>query len=151
MWKKEITKQPFYNHQTSRKPYIGCIGCILTIIRREICKYCPLSWYTVIYLPLFWLFVAQRYLRVQYRSNISKSKRQQCTFLVKFFYLLMYFVLSIKKKRKKTSKLTKKCMASGRCIGLRPDDQTFLCKFDIFQMAVSCLRLGLFALNLGIL
>ena len=33
----------------------------------------------------------------------------------------------------------------------RPDDPTFLCKFRHFQMAVSCLLLGLFTLNLGIL
>ena len=29
----------------------------------------------------------------------------------------------------KTSKLTKKCMASGLCVGQRPDGHTFLCKF----------------------
>ena len=27
----------------------------------------------------------------------------------------------------KMSKLTKKCMASGRCVGQRPDGHTFLC------------------------
>lgn len=51
----------------------------------------------------------------------------------------------------KTSKFTKKCMASGGCVGQRPDCHTFLCKFGNFQMAVSCLRLGLFTPNLGIL
>ena len=39
-------------------------------------------------------------------------------------------------------------MASGRCVGQRPDGHTFLCKF--FQTAVSCLRLGLFTPKLGI-
>ena len=29
----------------------------------------------------------------------------------------------------KTSKFTKKCMASGRFVGQRPDGHTFLCKF----------------------
>ena len=37
----------------------------------------------------------------------------------------------------KTSKFTKKCMASGRRVGQRPDCHTFLCKFWHFQMAVS--------------
>ena len=37
----------------------------------------------------------------------------------------------------KTSKFTKKCMASGRSVGQRPDCHTFLCKFRHFQMAVS--------------
>ena len=32
---------------------------------------------------------------------------------------------------------------SGRCVRRRPDGQTFLCKFWYFQMAVSCLLLGL--------
>ena len=39
---------------------------------------------------------------------------------------------------------------SGRCVGQRPDGHTFLCKFGHFQTAVSCLRLGVFTLNLGI-
>ena len=47
--------------------------------------------------------------------------------------------------------LTKKCMASGRRVGQRPDCYTFLRKFRHFQIAVSCLRLGLFTPNLGIL
>ena len=42
-------------------------------------------------------------------------------------------------------------MASGRRVGQRPDCHTFLCKFWHFQIAVSCLRLGLFTPNLGIL
>ena len=42
-------------------------------------------------------------------------------------------------------------MASGRRVGQRPGCHTFLCKFWHFQMAVSCLRLGLFSPNLGIL
>ena len=29
----------------------------------------------------------------------------------------------------KNSKLTKKCMASGHCVGQHPDGHTFLCKF----------------------
>ena len=33
----------------------------------------------------------------------------------------------------KTSKFTKKCMASGRRVGQRPDCHTFLCNFDIFK------------------
>ena len=40
-------------------------------------------------------------------------------------------------------------MASGCCVGLRPDGHTFLCKSDIFQMAVSRLLLGLITPNLG--
>ena len=31
--------------------------------------------------------------------------------------------------RDTAAKLTKKCMASGRCVGQRPDGHTFLCKF----------------------
>ena len=54
-------------------------------------------------------------------------------------------------KRFKKSKFTKKCMAPGRCVEQRPDGHTFLCKFGHFQTAVSCLRLGLFTPNLGIL
>ena len=50
----------------------------------------------------------------------------------------------------KMSKLTKKCMASGRYVGQRPDGHTFLCKFWHFQMAASCLLLGPFTLNLRI-
>ena len=41
-------------------------------------------------------------------------------------------------------------MASGRRVGQRPGGHTFLCKFWHFQMAVSCLLLGLFTPNLGI-
>ena len=51
----------------------------------------------------------------------------------------------------KTSKFTKKCMASGRFVGQRPDGHTFLCKLWNFQMAVSFLLLGLFTPNVGIL
>ena len=53
------------------------------------------------------------------------------------------------KKKSVIYTLTKKCMASGRCIGQPPDGHTFLCKFWHFQTAVSCLRLGLFTPNLG--
>ena len=42
-------------------------------------------------------------------------------------------------------------MASGPCVGQRPDGNTFLCKFCHFQMAISCLRFDLFTPNLGIL
>ena len=42
-------------------------------------------------------------------------------------------------------------MASGRCVGQRPDGHTFLCKFWYFQTAVNCLRLDQFTPNLGIL
>ena len=44
-------------------------------------------------------------------------------------------------------------MASRRRVGQCPDCHTFLCKFWHFQMAVSCIRLGLhvFTPNLGIL
>ena len=42
-------------------------------------------------------------------------------------------------------------MAIGRCPTQRPDGHTFLRKFWHFQMAVSCLLLGLFTSNLMIL
>ena len=51
----------------------------------------------------------------------------------------------------KTSKFTKKCMASGRRVGQRPDCHTFLCKFWHFQMAVSQWKLAWLTPNLGIL
>ena len=42
-------------------------------------------------------------------------------------------------------------MASGRCVGHRPDGHTFLCKFWHFQMAVSQRKLAWLTPNLGIL
>ena len=47
-----------------------------------------------------------------------------------------------RKKELKTSKSTKKCKASRRRVGLRPDCHTFLCKFWHFQMAVSQWKLA---------
>ena len=38
-------------------------------------------------------------------------------------------LLEVKESYLKTSKFTKKCMASGRRVGHRPDYHTFLCKF----------------------
>ena len=49
------------------------------------------------------------------------------------------------------SKFTKKCMASGRSVGQRPDCHTFLCKFWHCQMAVSQWKLARLTANLGIL
>ena len=49
------------------------------------------------------------------------------------------------------SKFTKKCMASGRRVGQRPDCHTFLSKFWHFQMAVSQWKLAWLTPNLGIL
>ena len=51
----------------------------------------------------------------------------------------------------KTSKFTKKCMASGRRVGQRPDCRAFLCKFWHFQMAVFQWKLAWLTPNLGIL
>ena len=51
----------------------------------------------------------------------------------------------------KTSKFTKKCMASGRRVGQLPDCHTFLCKFWYFQMALSQSKLAWLTPNLGIL
>ena len=51
----------------------------------------------------------------------------------------------------KTSKFTKKCMASGRRVGQRPDCNTFLCKFWHFQLAVSQWKVAWLTPNLGIL
>ena len=45
----------------------------------------------------------------------------------------------------------KKCMASGRRVGRRPDCHTFLCKFWHFQTAVSQWKLAWLTPNLGIL
>ena len=49
------------------------------------------------------------------------------------------------------SKFTKKCMAYRTAVRQRPAGHTFLFQFWHFQMAVSCLLLGLFTPNLGIL
>ena len=51
----------------------------------------------------------------------------------------------------KTSKFTKKCMASGRRVEQLPDCHTFLCKFWRFQMTVSQWKLAWLTPNLGIL
>ena len=51
----------------------------------------------------------------------------------------------------KCQNFTKKCMACWTLPDNCPAGHTFLCKFWHFQMAVSCLLLGLFTPNLGIL
>ena len=71
--------------------------------------------------------------------------------------VLVRLVLTEIQRFKNVKIITKKCMSwdrSGRCVdcvGERSDGHTFLCKFWHFQMAVSCLLLGLFTPNLGIL
>ena len=54
----------------------------------------------------------------------------------RFPSLVLIKLVLAEMQRFKNIKLTKNCMASGRCVGQRPDGHIFLCKFWHFQMAV---------------
>ena len=78
--------------------------------------------------------------------------RESTPRFTRFLSLVLIRLVFTEIQRFKKVKINKEIVwPSGRCVGQRPDGHTFLCKFGHFQMAVSCLRLGLFTLNLGIL
>ena len=62
-------------------------------------------------------------------ATIDSHSQKELTEIHKIPKLVLIRLVLLRYSDLKTSKFTKKCMASGRRVGQRPDCHTFLCKF----------------------